>query len=183
MDVIPEFEYNSYTFCFEDRQLGDYDMNDVVIKAVRKGETKVEYSIIACGAYDKLYVRNINSGQIKDDAEIHELFGKTTKDFINTVNGAEYCQPIKATVTVDKSFSFLEPSTQPYIYDETTGRSVYLSKMGEDPHGIMIPNDFKYPTEKTCIKDAYLDFNNWGINPVTLTDWYTKPVDGKVYTK
>lgn len=183
LDVIPEFEYNSYTFCFEDRQLGDYDMNDVVIKAVRKGETKVEYSIIACGAYDKLYVRNINSGQIKDDAEIHELFGKTTKDFINTVNGAEYCQPIKATVTVDKSFSFLEPSTQPYIYDETTGRSVYLSKMGEDPHGIMIPNDFKYPTEKTCIKDAYLDFNNWGINPVTLTDWYTKPVDGKVYTK
>ena len=184
LELIPEFEYNSYTFCFEDRQLGDYDMNDVVIKAVRKSETKVEYSIVACGAYDKLYVRNINSGKIKDDAEIHELFGKTTSNvFINTVNGAEYCEPIKATVTVDKSFSFLEPSTQPYLYDETTGKTIYLSRMGEDPHGIMVPYDFKYPTEKTCIKDAYLEFNNWGINPVTLTNWYTKPVNGKVYTK
>jgi hypothetical protein len=155
-------------------------MNDVVIKAVRKGETKVEYSIIACGAYDKLYVRNINSGKIKDDAEIHELFGKTTNDFINTVNGAEYCQPIKTTVTVDKSFSFLEPSTQPYIYDETTGRSVYLSKMGEDPHGIMIPYDFRWPKERICIKDAYLMFNNWGANPVVSTDWYKFPEEDKV---
>ena len=183
LDVIPEFEYNSYTFCFEDRQLGDYDMNDVVIKATRKNKTSVEYSIIACGAHDKLYVRNINSGRIKDDAEIHELFGKTTDDFINTVKGDVYCSPIKATVTVDESFSFLNKDTQPYIYDEKTGRSIYLSKMGEDPHGIMVPYDFKYPFEKVCVKDAYLEFNNWGINPVTLTNWYTKPVNGKVYSK
>ena len=44
----------------------------------------------------------------------------------------------------------------------------------------MIPFDFKYPVEKVCIKDAYNEFNNWGKNPVNSTNWYTKPVTGKV---
>ena len=48
----------------------------------------------------------------------------------------------------------------------------------------MIPYaDFKYPLEKVCIKDAYTEFNKWGQNPVYSTNWYTKPVEGKVYTK
>jgi LruC domain-containing protein len=59
----------------------------------------------------------------------------------------------------------------------------HISKQGEDPHGIMVPNDFQYPLEKVCIKDAYMEFNNWGLNPVLSTDWYTRPVDGKVYNK
>ena len=70
---------------------------------------------------------------------------------------------------------------QPYIYDMTTGLTVKLSKKGEDPHGIMIPNDFKYPKEKTCIKDAYLQFNNWGQNRITSTDWYKYPEVDKVF--
>lgn len=181
--LVPEFEFNSYTYCFEDRQLGDYDMNDVVIKATRKDATTVEYSIVACGANDKLYVRNINSGVIKDDAEIHSLFGKSANTFINTESSAAYLTPITVTKTVDSSFSFLNTATQPYLYDETTGLSIYLSKKGEDPHGIMIPYDFKYPLEKVCIKDAYIEFNNWGQNPVSSTDWFTKPVEGKVYSK
>ena len=184
VDIIPEFEYNTYTFCFEDREIGDYDLNDVVIKATRKSPTQVEYSIVACGAYDKLYVRNINEGKITDDAEIHSLFGVGQNTFINTESGANYYEPITVTKTVDASFSFLNESTQPYLFDETTGKQVKLSKKGEDPHGIMIPYaDFKYPLEKTCIKDAYTEFNNWGQNPVNSTNWYTKPVDGKVYSK
>ena len=64
-----------------------------------------------------------------------------------------------------------------------------MAKKGEDPHGIMLPYDFKYPLEKVCIKDAYKDFNNWfNKDPkkdksVVETNWYTKPVNGKVYTK
>lgn len=182
IDIIPEFEYNTYTFCFEDREIGDYDLNDVVIKATRKSPTQVEYSIVACGAYDKLYVRNINEGNITDDAEIHSLFGVGQNTFINTESGANYYEPITVTKTVDASFSFLNESTQPYLFDETTGKQVKLSKTGEDPHGIMIPYaDFKYPLEKVCIKDAYTEFNNWGQNPVNSTDWYTKPVSGKVF--
>ena len=47
----PTPEKNTYTFCFEDTKNGDFDMNDVVIKAVREDATTVRYSIVACGAY------------------------------------------------------------------------------------------------------------------------------------
>lgn len=166
-----DFEHNMYTFCFEDRELGDYDMNDVVIKATRIDETTVEYSVVACGAYDKLYVMNINGEKINDKTEIHEMFGCKTDEFINTVRGEEYA-PIVERITVDKNFSFLNLTTQPYLFDATTNKNVYLSKVGEDPHGIMIPYEFKYPLEKVCIKNAYGRFNEWGAKRVTSTDWY-----------
>lgn len=178
-----EFEYNTYTFCFEDTKKGDYDLNDIVIKAKRINETTVEYSLVACGAYDELCVRNINAGVIQDNTEVHSLFGVGAKQFVNTENGAEKLTAITAQKTVNKSFSFLDEANQPYIYDLTTKLAVKLSTKGQDPHGIMIPFDFKYPAEKVCIKDAYKEFNNWGSNPVLSTNWYTKPVDGKVYSK
>ena len=183
IDIIPEFEYNTYTFSFEDTQKGDYDLNDIVIKAKRINETTVEYSIVACGAYDELNVRNINAGVIQDNVEIHSLFGKAPKQTINTANSAEKLSPITVRKTVSKSFSFLDSENQPYIYDVTTKLTVNLATKGQDPHGIMIPFEFKYPIERTCIKDAYTEFNKWGQNPVNSTDWYTKPVEGKVYTK
>ncbi len=178
--VIPETESQVYTYCFEDRDLGDYDMNDIVIKAVRKNSKTVEYSIVACGAYDKLHVKGINAGVITDDAEVHNLFKANTSTFINTTANSDYT-PITVTKTVSESFSLLDETTQPYIYNETTGKEIHMSKLGEDPHGIMIPNDFRWPLEKTCVKDAYSEFNSWGENPVTSTDWYKKPNTDKVY--
>jgi hypothetical protein len=178
-----EFEYNTYTFCFEDTKKGDYDLNDIVIKAKRINKTTVEYSIVACGAYDELCVRNINAGVIQDNVEIHSLFGVGAKQFVNTESGAEKHAAITAQKTVSESFSFLDAENQPFIYDLTTNQSIKLSTKGQDPHGIMIPFDFKHPTEKVCIKDAYKDFNNWGSNPILSTNWYTKPVEGKVYSK
>ena len=180
--AFPEPDGNVFTYCFEDTEKGDYDMNDVVIKATRKNNTTVEYSIIACGARDQLYVKNINSGSILDDAEIHSLFG-LTNEFINTEKNATKRNPIKVTKTVPQTFSLADPNTQPYIFNKTKNLERHISKQGEDPHGIMIPNDFLYPLEKVCIKDAYLEFNNWGQNPVLSTDWYTKPIESKVYNK
>jgi hypothetical protein len=179
--VAHEFEYNTYTFCFEDTKKGDYDLNDIVIKAKRINETTVDYSLVACGAYDELFVKNINAGVIQDNVEIHSLFGKAPKQFVNTENGAEKLTAITAQKTVSKSFSFLDAENQPYIYDATTKQTVKLSTKGQDPHGIMIPFDFKYPVEKVRINDAYKDFNNWGSNPILSTNWYTKPVSGKVF--
>ncbi len=179
--VTHEFEYNTYTFCFEDTQKGDYDLNDVVIKAKRINKTTVEYSIVACGAYDKLLVKNVNAGIINDNVEIHSLFEVGEKQFVNTESGAEKRPAITAQKTVSESFSFLDEKNQPYIYDASTNLKVKLSTKGQDPHGIMIPFEFKHPTEKTCIKDAYKQFNNWGANPVNYTNWYTKPVSGKVF--
>ena len=181
--VIPEPEYTVYTYCFEDTPLGDYDLNDIVIKAERTNETTVTYSIIACGAYDEIYVCNINSGVITDNAEVHSLFGVGSNTFINTVASLSKLNPITVTKKVDKSFSFLTESTQPFIYDQTIDHVVHLAKKGQDPHGIMIPNDFKYPLERVCIKDAYTDFNSWGQNAIISTDWYLNPTLEKVYDK
>ena len=61
-----------------------------------------------------------------------------------------------------------------------------MAQKGEDPHAIMIPTDFAYPKEKVCVKDAYKQFNNWGTNPVSSTDWFEYPEEDKVmnaYTK
>ena len=182
ISFVPEFDRDFYTFCFEDRELGDYDMNDVVIKATRINETTVEYSIVACGAYDQLQVRNVNGATIKDDAEIHALFGVSTNTFINTVKGATSLDPVTDQVTVSKDFSFLNAATQPYIHNVTMGKDIKLSQKGEDPHGIMIPYAFRWPKEKTCIKDAYLRFNEWGQNSrINSTDWYKYPVEENVY--
>lgn len=182
ISFIPEFERDFYTFCFEDRELGDYDMNDVVIKATRINQTTVEYSIVACGAYDQLQVKNVNGATIKDDAEIHALFGVSTNTFINTVKGATSLDPVTDQVTVSKDFSFLNAATQPYIHNVTMSKDIKLSQKGEDPHGIMIPYAFRWPKEKTCIKDAYLRFNEWGQNSrINSTDWYKYPVEENVY--
>lgn len=175
---IPDFESNIYTFCFEDTKLGDYDMNDIVIKAERLSSTRVKYSIVACGAYDQLKVMGINGSIINDNAEVHKLFG-VNGGYINTEKAN--ADPIVDVVNVDSKFSFLNEDTQPYIYDMTTGETIRLSRKGEDPHGIMIPYDFKYPKEKICIKDAYEKFNNWGENRVTSTDWYVYPTEDLVF--
>jgi len=180
---IPEFEKDFYTFCFEDKELGDYDMNDIVIKATRINNTTVEYSIVACGAHDKLQIKNINGTTITDDKEVHSLFGVSTNTFINTVKGDQTYPAVTERVTVDKNFSFLNEDTQLYIYNVSTGNTVKLSRKGEDPHGIMIPYDFKYPLERKCIKDAYGRFNEWGQSRVASTDWYKYYTQGTVFNE
>ncbi|ADE81035.1 hypothetical protein PRU_1398 [Xylanibacter ruminicola 23] len=182
VDAAHEINNNVYTFCFEDRNLGDYDMNDVVIKAERLNISQVKYTVAACGANDELYLRNIDGKTLNTTTEIHKLFGvDNLSTFINTQT--KNYESVSEVVTVDPSFSFTDFSKQVYIYNKTQNYDVKMSQKGEEPHGIMIPCDFKYPTELTCIKDAYTTFNSWGENPVTSTDWYLNPVSGKVFDK
>ena len=172
-----------YTFCFEDTDIGDYDLNDVVIKAKRLNANQVEYELYACGAYDELFVKNVDSAW--DNTEVHALFGKEPKTYINTeASDKKRVETIKIQKEVSSTFTFLDSSCQPYIYDKTTGKTIKLAAKGQDPHGIMIPSNFKHPLEKVCIKDAYPLFNNWGQNSVSYTDWYTKSIiSSKVYNK
>lgn len=181
--VPPPFVFPQvFTYCFEDTELGDYDMNDVVIKALRLNETTIEYRIVACGAHDELYVKNLNYGAISDSKEVHELFGTTPQNFVNTQNGDSYTFVV-GTRTVDKDFKLSEEpdGKRPYIFNKTKNKNIYLSKAGQDPHGIMVACDFLYPLERICIKDAYLQFNNWGENPINSTWWYMSPNQSKVY--
>ena len=179
VDAAQEINNNVYTFCFEDRNLGDYDMNDVVIKAERLNISQVKYTVVACGAYDELYLRNINGQTLNTTTEIHALFGvNNLSTFINTQT--KNYEPVSEVITVDPSFSFTDFSKQVYIYNKTQDYDVKMSQKGEDPHAIMIPSDFAYPKEKVCIKDAYKQFNSWGEDPISSTDWYLHSEDGKV---
>ena len=180
--VPPGYDHNDYYFLFEDTPNGDYDMNDLVIKAVREDATHVGFYIMACGAYDKIYVQNINVGVIQDNAEVHSLFKQeTTNVFINTDKDGLTSEPIYAQKTVDELFSFLETENQPYIYDATIDHMTKLAMKGQSPHGIMLSYNFRYPLEKTPINKAYLKFNNWGKNAVNSTTWFKNPETDKVY--
>ena len=177
-----------YTYCFEDRQNGDYDMNDIVIKAMRLDATHVLFSIEACGAYDELNLREIHGKLLSSYIDVHQLFGiSNPQTYINTQPGATHYEPIQEVVQVDPDFSFSNvgieknKGKQVYIYNKTEEREVRLSTRGEDPHGLMIPCDFKYPTERTSLHHAYPHFLDWTKGDNTYYDWYNQPNSSGVY--
>ena len=177
---IPEPDLHVFTYCFEDTKTdSDYDMNDVVIKAVRTNETTIDYYLVACGAHDDVYVRGLNIGEIQDNREVHDLFGVSDHmTFINT-DGSSYPY-VSATRTVSKDFSLLDEAQQPYIYDATTREEVHLAKTGQNPWAILIPTDFKYPSERISVTKAYPQFNSWGEGSILSNLWYNNPDKSKV---
>lgn len=170
-----------YTFCFEDRQDGDYDMNDVIIKAVRIDKTHVLFSVEACGAFDELYIHNINGKVLNKNTEVHKMFNVDLGTFVNTQGGNPRA-PIQEIVTVKENYSFNNTSSdQIYIYNKTTDKEIRLSTAGQDPHAIMIPCDYEYPLEKNCIKDVNEEFVKWGEGDSSCSNWYNYSVKDKVY--
>ncbi len=178
LGYIPDIIGQVYTFCFEDRENGDYDMNDIVIKAVRMDATHVKYSIEACGGTDKVYLRNIGGKTLNEDTELHTLFNAS-----GVVNvGSSHEDAVSEIIEVDPSFSFADKKDIFYIYNATTGKEIHIAEMGEDPHAIMIPFDFRYPLEGTCIKNAYPAFINWSADRTQALDWYLTPeIERNVY--
>lgn len=183
----PTVDKNKYTFCFEDTPKGDYDLNDVVIRGSRIDETHVQWELVACGAHDELYIKNINGAIINDNAEIHQLFGKTTtKTFVNTEAPEPETPFVIDIVEVDKEFSFLNAETQPYLYDKTTDVTVPVALAGQDPHAIMVPYNFHYALEKIRINRAYSKFNSWAAGAYmtdgeeTGKEWYLNYNNGLV---
>ena len=122
---------------------------------------------------------------INSEIEVHELFGKQGKVFINTESATPETLFVEEMVEVDEDFSFLNLDYQPYIFDKSNNVETRLSTKGQDPHAIMVPYDFRYPLEKICIKTAYPYFSVWA-QGLSITDdengfkWYLYPVEGKV---
>jgi len=169
--------YNEYTFCYEDLNLGDYDINDVVLKGKRLNATQVQWTVMATGATNELYIRGINGNVINKNTEIHSYFGIAQDQYANVGIRNEY-PTVTETVTVPTTFSFKHNA--PTVWNETQGYEVKLATKGEDPHAIMIPYDFKWPKEKVRVNLAYPRFNEWGSNSILSTDWYLYPELDKV---
>jgi hypothetical protein len=169
---------NFYTFCFEDTKQGDYDMNDIVISGERLDNTHIRYILMACGASDELYLNGVDGSVINSATEVHSIFGDTGRGFINTeTKNYSYIEDI---ITVSQDFSFLKFECQPYLENRTRGYNIYISRVGEDPHGIMIPYAMSWPKERVRIDRAYSEFRNWGQNMIESTDWYLLPVEDLV---
>ena len=168
--------YNTYIFCFEDKNLGDYDLNDVVIKGKRIDATHVEWTVMATGANDELYIKGIDGRLINKNKEIHSYFGIEQDQFANVSTRNEY-PTVTEKVLVSSTFSFKHNA--PYIENKTEGYDVHIATKGQDPHAIMIPNDFLWPKEKVRINWAYPKFNSWGEGKIG-NEWCTEYIEDKV---
>lgn len=179
-EIIPFGE--KYNMCFEDRlENADYDMNDVVLQAVRLNETKVQLSLIASGANDELWIKGLDGSNLASK-EVHQLFGydKSTV-FINTTKGGEKKAPIVEEFDIAKTQSISDFLKKITIKNESTGKTIAMPKAGEPPYAIIVPVDFKYPIEKTSIIEAYPNFSIWAKDATRPGNWYLNGVEGLIY--
>ena len=181
-----------WTYAWEDKDFGDYDMNDCVIEVQENAadNSKLDITLVAVGGARKLWLgfENLNATNYKDykpvfDQELHEVMGMKAGTLINT--GRSKANPV--TVTVDKPAGFdfqtcsfilgaMVKEDQQGVYDNDY-YAIHIATKGQDPHGIIIPGKWQWPTETTCIKDAYPKFVDWAkdITDDNAKDWYKYP--------
>lgn len=183
-----------FTMCFEDRLIqADYDMNDLVLRCIRDKNDKdfVYLSVIAIGAYDRLYIRGIE-GELKDGTnlmseEVHALFGKENAEnddrYINTKSGMETIYGYKTGhYKIGQNVTIPQFLTKIYIENETMGKSVSIPETGQPPFALIIPGDFNYPYERTSIVNAYTNFRNWAESIYQYNEWINVTEEGTTYT-
>ena len=173
-------DYLSYMMCFEDSPIADYDMNDVVLKFERLSQAEVKVTLLACGAYDELYLRGLNGSKLNESTEIHAMFGVPTQTFVNT-DGNTKKEPISEVFSINSTQRLSDFIEQIYVYDKTQNRDITLAGQGDDPHAIVVPNNFEYPKEKTRINLAYPLFNNWAQNAEQDRMWFKNCDEEYVY--
>ena len=198
LPVPPEpSEPKVWTYVWEDKDYGDYDLNDCVIEVQENKDdrTKLDITLVALGGARQLWLGfdNKNAKTYKDytpvwDKELHSLLGVATGTLVNT--GRASAKPVTITLPKPEGFDF---QTCSFVLgakhsDEDKNMMDYdndfyyikIATVGQDPHGIDIPEKWQWPTETTCIKDANPKFNTWSADHTKAQDWYKYPVSGKV---
>lgn len=201
LPVPPEpSEPKVWTYIWEDKDYGDYDLNDCVIEVQenKNDRTKLDITLVALGGARQLWLGfdNKNAKTYKDytpvwNKELHSLLGVATGTLVNT--GRASAKPVTITLPKPEGFDF---QTCSFVLgakhsDEDKNMMDYdndfyyikIATVGQDPHGIVIPEKWQWPTETTCIKDAYPKFNTWSADHTKAQDWYKYPVSGKVVPK
>ena len=191
-----------YTYAFEDQTVGsDYDMNDVVLKVnyhvkntnaetgeVEYDKTKLDVLLVALGATYEITAK-IGEEDLFEGKELHVAMGKSKGIMINTAgtggNSISGVAPVTCTVAVP-------PTTTWNGEFESLPVSIHVSTTGKDyvfpnayPHAVMIPVDWRWPTERTRVTEAYPKFVNWATStadPRADSDWYNSPDLSKTMT-
>lgn len=186
-----------WTYAWEDKDFGDYDLNDCVIEVKENDQdkSKLDVKLVALGGARQLWLgfENKRAQDYKDyipvfDKELHEVLGVPVGTMVNT--GHASAEPVTITVSKPDGFDFQKCSFvlgAKYKEDElgvyeNDYYAIHIAKEGQDPHGIVIPGKWAWPTETTCIKDAHTRFTDWAhnISDPTAKNWYMFPIDGKV---
>ena len=182
----PEPEAEAYTMCFEDRpNQADYDLNDVVIRCIRKSKTQLLLSLVACGGNDDVLIQGAE-GWAHNGKEVHAIFnasgaGKDGNRFINTKIGGTRLDPVSAIVTVAEGVTIPQYLKGIYIENKTTGKTIKLAQKGEPPFAIIVPQEFSYPQELQYITAAYKNFVQWAQNVNASEDWYLFEESDKIF--
>ena len=177
LEETPEPEAEAYTMCFEDRpQTADYDLNDVVLRCVRRSNTELQLTLVATGADDDVVIRGAEGWQYNNQ-EVHAIFHATQPDqnghrFVNTIKGGTHIDVMSGFVTVKEGTTIQEYLRNIYIENTTTGKTVRLAGQGEYPYAIIVPQEFCYAEECTPITEAYENFLSWAQNAKSSKDWY-----------
>ena len=170
--VTPEPEAAAYTMCFEDRpEAADYDMNDVVLSAIRINSNTIQIALVACGAEDKVVLHNVTGAGDLDNQEIHGILHLTEDaPFANTEIGGQVRSAVSNFVTT--SLTIEEYLRNIYIENLKTGKVIRMPEKGKSPYAIIVPLNFNYPKEGTNIKNAYPGFLTWAQDMNSKKDWY-----------
>ena len=174
--------------CFEDRpNVADYDMNDVVLRCIRKSPTQLELSLIATGAQDQVYIEGIGgslvSGTELNNKEVHDLFGVSNDTFVNTELSAGVISAVSAVYEVSESTTIPQFLTNIYIRNYSqAGNEIRVPEKGEPPFALIVPGDFNYPIERVSIINAYTAFRTWANNAYNYGAWQDSYDESKIYT-
>ena len=174
-----------WSYAFEDSYSADYDMNDVVIRVQEKegDATKLIVTLCCTGASYNLKV-HLGDLVIFGDTEVHTVLGKPAGTFVNTgePDGNQFFSATAAPTEIDKPDGFTFGRAEFWL--ESPEGEIHVATEGQDPHGIIVPGDWKWPVEYLPITEAYPEFSLYfiegGVNE-DYADWYKHPAEGKVY--
>jgi len=183
-----------YTFAFEDTFMGDYDMNDVVLRVWEDADdaTKVHVKLMATGAGMDLYV-GYNRDLIFGGSEVHNLLGGSRGKFLNTgdTSNDKFQNGVPIELEYDKLASETVPGLDFWI--KAGDNEIHVGsnnpiwqteKVGQTtaPFGIVVEGLWEWPKEWTCIVDAYSSFKDFARSPATYSNWYEQsPASGTTY--
>lgn len=192
-DPIPP-KTQVWTYAWEDKDFGDYDMNDCVIQVSENdAQDSLNITLVALGAKRELWLgfENKNAKNYNDyihvfEQELHAVLNVSLGTMVNT--GLASAKPVSITLKKPEGFDFQKCSFVLGARVEKDMRGVYesdfyaipIAAKGQDPHGIVIPGKWNWPKETTCVKDAYPEFNSWSADRTKALNWYKRPEQGKV---
>lgn len=202
------------TYAFEDQLInGDYDMNDVVLQMsyvperdsqgnITINDKKLDVKLVAAGATFNIKVF-IGDEPLFGGKEIHAAFAEANPGMnivagkmVNTGQKSNFngAKPATCQIEFDNAVDLKNLDVKIVVNDKTEIK--YLEdKTKATPYSIMIPNNWRWPQERTIITDAYpgekipdsnnyndaLSFKKWAETTGAARDdieWYKYPVTG-----